>query len=210
MKPLEHLQHLLLFLPLLSLTACRSPYYADHGAALGGVAGGLTGAALGDRQGNALGGAVLGTAVGALAGAAIGDSMDAEVERRQALIEAKTGRRMAGLVTTADVTTMATSGLGDDVIINHIRANGVAAPLTPNDIIEMHDRGVSEKVINAMQQTAAQQTAPPPVTYATPVIVEEPYVVAPYWRPGPFWYGPGPYRHHHRPPGVTWGFSYSH
>ena len=197
-----------MIVPLLSFSGCRSPYYADQGAALGGVAGGLTGAALGDKQGNALGGAIVGTAVGALAGAAIGDSMDAEVERRQALIEAKTGQRMEGLVSTADVTTMTTSGLSDDVIINHIRANGVAAPLTPKDIIEMHDMGVSEKVINAMQQTSARQAAPP-VAYATPVIVEEPYVVAPYWHPSPFWYGPGPYRHHYRRPGMTWGFSYS-
>jgi len=209
MKPLKHLPIVLLCVPLLSFSACRSPYYADQGAALGGVAGGLTGAALGDKQGNALGGAVLGTAVGALAGAAIGDSMDAEVERRQALIEAKTGRRMAGVVTTTDVTTMVTSGLSDDVVINHIRANGVAAPLTPSDIIEMHDLGVSEKVINAMQQTAARQVTPPPVTYAAPVIVEDPWVVAPYWHPGPFWHGPGPYRHHYRRPGMTWGFSYS-
>jgi hypothetical protein len=209
MKPQAHEQYLpilLLLVSLLPLPACRSPYYADQGAALGGVAGGLTGAALGDHSGNALGGALLGTAVGALAGGAIGDSMDAEVERRQALIEAKTGRRMAGLVTTTDVTTMVSSGLSDDVIVTHIRANGVAAPLTPGDIIAMHDSGVSEQVINAMQETSARQAAPP-VRYA-PVIVEDPYVVAPYWHPGPFWYGPGPPPRWHRRPGVTWGFSY--
>ena len=208
MKPLKHLRTVLLFVPLLSLSACRSPYYADQGAALGGVAGGLTGAALGDKRGNALGGAVLGNGGRCARGHAIGDSMDAEVERRQALIEAKTGRRMAGLVTTTDVTTMVTSGLSDDVVINHIRANGVAAPLTPGDIIEMHDLGVSEKVINAMQQTSARQVMPPPVTYAAPVIVEDPYVVAPYWHPRPFWPGPGPYHRPHRRPGMTWGFSY--
>ena len=209
MKPTKHLPIVLLFVPLLSFAACRSPYYADRGAALGGLAGGLTGAALGDRQGNAAGGALIGTAVGALTGAAIGDSMDAEVERRRALIEARTGQRMMGLVTNSDVTTMVTSGLSDDVIINHICANGVASPLTPNDIIQMHDKGVSEKVINAMQQTAARQITPPPVSYAAPVVIEEPYVVAPYWRPGPYWHGPGPYRHAYRRPGMTWGFSYS-
>jgi surface antigen len=196
--------------PLLACAACRSPYYADQGAALGGIAGGLTGAALGDRQDNALGGALIGTAVGALTGAAIGDSMDAELDRRQALIEAKTGRRMAGAVTTSDVVTMVKSGLSDDVVINHVRANGVASLLTPNDIIHMHDSGVSEKVINAMQQTAASQVAAPPIAYGTPVIIQEPYVVPHYWRPAPYWCGPGPYRHHYRPPGVTWGFSYSH
>ena len=40
-------------------------------------------------------------------------------------------------------------------------ANGVATQLTPNDIIHMHDNGVSEKVINAMQQTASSQVGRP-------------------------------------------------
>jgi hypothetical protein len=191
-----------------SSTGCRSPYYADQGAALGGLAGGLTGAALGDAHGTALGGAVVGTAVGALTGAAIGDSMDAEVARRQALIEAKTGRRMVGMVTTSDVMAMMTSGLSDDVIITHIRTHGVAASLTPNDIIRLHDSGVSENVINAMQETSASQVGPPAVAYATPVIIEESYVVPPYWHPRPYWHGRGPYGRPYRP-GVSWGFSYA-
>lgn len=187
---------------------CRSPYYADQGAALGGLAGGLTGAALGDAHGAALGGAAVGTAVGALAGAAIGDSMDAEVARRQALIEAKTGRRMAGTATTADVTAMVTSGLSDDVIITHVRTHGVAAPLTTTEIIRLHESGVSEKVINAMQEVSATQASLPPVAYATPVVIEQPYMAPPVWYARPYWHGGGPYC---RPaqPGVSWGFSYS-
>jgi hypothetical protein len=211
MRRMKRLQTSLLVVPLLACAACRSPYYADRGAALGGVAGGLAGAALGNQGHNAVGGAILGTAVGALTGAAIGDSMDAELERRQALIEAKTGRRMAGAVTTSDVTTMVKSGLSDDVVINHVRANGVASQMTPNDIIQMHENGVSENVINAMQQTASSQVVAQPVPYgpyAGPVIVEESYVVPRYWAPGPYWCGPGPYGHHYRRPGVTWGFSY--
>ncbi len=50
-------------------------------------------------------------------------------------------------------------------------ANGVASLLTPNDIIHMHDSGVSEKVINAMQQTASSQVAAPPIAYGAPVII---------------------------------------
>ena len=121
MKRAKRLRICLLVVPLLACTACRSPYYADQGAALGGIAGGLTGAAPATGADNALGGALIGTAVGALTGAAIGDSMDAELDRRQALIEAKTGRRMAGAATTSDVMTMVKSGLSDDVIVNHVR-----------------------------------------------------------------------------------------
>ncbi|MHB0958068.1 MAG: glycine zipper domain-containing protein [Pirellulaceae bacterium] len=210
MKCTKRLSISLLVVPLLTCAACRSPYYADRGAAMGGVAGGLAGAALGDRSNNALGGALIGTAVGALSGAAIGDSMDAEVERRQALIEAKVGRRMSGAVTTSDVMTMSRSGLGDEVIINHVRANGMVSQLTPNDIIQMHENGVSERVINAMQQMASTQVVAPPAAYSAPIIIEESYMVPPpYWRPRPYCYGPGPYHHHYRRAGASWGFSYS-
>jgi uncharacterized protein YcfJ len=205
MKLVRSTDALLLALTLLGLAGCRSPYYADRGAALGGVTGGLAGAALGDNSGNAVGGAVLGTAVGALTGAAIGDSMDAEVERRQAI--AASHQQMVNAVTTADVMTMTASGLGEDVIVNNIRTNGVRGSLTPGDIIELHDNGVSEKVINAMQQQASRQTVPPAVVSGPPVIIEESYVVPSCW---------GPYRRYHHPryyrrhPGVSWGFSYSH
>jgi uncharacterized protein YcfJ len=186
---------------------CRSPHYADQGAALGGVAGAITGAALGDRSGNAATGAIVGSAVGALTGAAVGDSMDAELARRQALIEERTGRKMLGRVTSSDVITLAASGISDDVITNHIRANGVAAKLTPGDIIELHENGVSEKVINAMQQKAAEPEPVVSYTRDRPIIIEEHYMVPP-----PMWYRhPWHYRHARMRPrsGVSWGFSFS-
>lgn len=198
----------LAFWMLVVSVGCRSPYYADQGAALGGIAGGLAGAAIGDHNDNALGGALLGGAVGALSGAVIGDSMDAEVARRQAAIEAKMGRRMAGAVTVADVTSMVSAGLSDDLIVNHVYAHGVSAPLTPNDIIRMHDGGVSEKVINAMQQASVSQVAAAPVGYPAPVIVEEVYMPPPYYYARPYW--PGPPHCYYRRPGVSWGFSYAH
>jgi predicted acylesterase/phospholipase RssA len=204
MKPARCYQLTIFTVMSLSLVGCRSPYFADKGAALGGVAGGLAGAALGDNSGNAAGGAILGTAMGAITGAAIGDSMDAEVERRQALIEAQTGRRMADAVTTTDVMAMAASGLSDDVIVNHIHAKGVAREVTTRDVIELHENGVSESVINAMQQTAT------PRVVSAPVIIEEPCVVPHYGPPPRFYYRRAPYRHYRRHPGVTWGFSYSH
>ncbi len=193
-----------------SLAGCKSPYYADKGAALGGLAGGLTGAAIGNNNGNAAGGALLGGAVGALTGAVIGDSMDEEVERRQALIEAKTGRRMANAVTTNDVTTMVSSGLSDDVIINHIHANGVAGPLSSSEILQLNRQGVSDNVITAMEQEAVRQANATPMVSSPPVIIEESYVMPPYWGPPPYYYRhrPPP-RYYHRRPGVSWGFSFA-
>lgn len=195
-----------LALILLACDGCRSPYFADKGAALGGVAGGLAGAAMGDHSGQAAGGAIVGATVGALTGAAIGDSMDAEVERRQAAVAHQ--QRMATAVSVTDVTAMSVSGLTDDVIVNHIRANGVRASLTPSEIIELHEHGVSENVINVMQQEAVRQSASPVVVGSPPVIIEESYVVPAYWGPRrPRCYHPVP---RPRRPGVSWGFSYSH
>ncbi len=194
---------------LVMAIGCQSPYYADRGAAFGGVAGAVTGAALGDHQGNAAAGALLGSAVGAVTGAAIGDSIDEDTARRQAYIEQRTGRQMRGAVTQADVAALARSGLSDDVITNHIRANGVATRLTPSDIIQLHESGVSEPVINAMQDAWSQRQARPVMANGPPVVIEEHYMAPPYWggcyRPPPPAYR---HRYQHRP-GVSWGFSYA-
>ena len=191
----------------LSQVGCRSPYYADRGAAVGGIAGGLAGAAMGDQSGHAAGGAIVGTALGALTGAAIGDSMDAEVERREAI--AWNQQRLASAVTTSDVASMTASGLSEDVIVNHVRANGVRGSLSPTQIIELHENGVSERVIDAMQQEAARMTVPPTVVGGRPVIIEESYIVPPYCGPRPYRHYHYPTRVHRRPQGVSWGFSYS-
>ncbi len=194
---------------LVFAVGCQSSRYADQGAALGGIAGAITGAALGDHNGNAAAGAIVGTALGVMTGAAVGESMDAELDHRQALIEQRTGRKMLGQVTTMDVMTLAGSGISDDVIANHIRANGVAEKLTPSDIIELHENGVSEKVINTMQQTAAKQATVVMASRERPVIIEEHYVTPPYWYSRPSYHR---HRHHSYVPrrsGVSWGVSFA-
>jgi outer membrane lipoprotein SlyB len=183
-------------------TGCRSPYYADRGALFGGLTGAGVGALVGDAAGNAGAGAVIGTAVGALTGAAVGDNIDADLARSRAEIEARMGRQMQGAVTPTDVIAMTQAGLSDDVIVTHIRANGVAQPLAVNDLIGLRNTGVRDSVINAMQQTpprVGQATAvypgypgyPAYPVAAQPVIVERYY---PPWGPPPaaFYYQRGP------------------
>lgn len=188
------------FLP----AGCKSPYYADRGAALGAAAGALTGAAIGNNNGNTAAGAIVGSAVGAITGAAIGDSIDEDIARNQAMIEQRMGRRLAGAATIPDVIAMSQAGLSDSVIITHIKANGVAHPLGPSDLITLSSNGVRDPVIQAMQAPPS-----PPVTVANhprSVIVEEHHYVVPNCRPYP--------RHHFHHPrsrrsGVHWGFSFS-
>jgi hypothetical protein len=198
-------------------TGCRSPYYADRGALAGGLAGAGVGAAIGDASGNAGPGAILGAAIGTLTGNAIGESIDADLARSRAEIEARMGRQMSGAVTSQDVIAMTQAGLSEDVIATHVRASGVAQPPGVNDLIFLRNNGVSDRVIQALQQ------APPPagatqVAYATPVaygppraVIVEPYYAPPWSRCGPC--GPPVHFHAHRPrprPAVSWGFSFAH
>mgnify|MGYP005841714377 CR=1 FL=1 len=179
---------------------CRSPYYADRGAALGAVTGALTGAAIGEHSGEAGAGAAIGGAVGALTGAAIGDSIDRDIARSTMAAENK-----RGAVTVADVIAMTQSGLSEEVIVAHIRANGVAQPPQVADLIQLRDAGVSDRVVQAMQQATprAVQVAPSPA----PVVVEEHHYFAPayppYWR----WTPHRPWPHRAPPHGFHWGIS---
>ncbi|MCA9176858.1 MAG: hypothetical protein KDB14_20360 [Planctomycetales bacterium] len=116
-------------------------------------------------------------------------------------------------VTIADVVAMHQSGLGDTVIIESIRQNKMAGTLNVNELISMRQHGISNEVIQAMQQyaplpaprptmqaSATVQAAPtvvaaPPVVVPTivqpvarPVIVAPVPVYHPYYRP---------YYHHH-------------
>jgi hypothetical protein len=197
----------LFLLSLLALTAgagCKSPYYADRGALFGGLTGAGVGALVGDAAGNTGAGAVIGTALGAMTGAAVGDSIDADLARSRAEIEARMGRQMQGAVTPQDVVAMTQAGLSDDVISTHIRANGMAQPLGVNDLINLRNVGVRDSVINTMQQTpprlATAATAYPAYP-AREVVVEHHYGYPPppviIHRP----YCP-PHRGH-----VGWGFS---
>jgi uncharacterized protein YcfJ len=174
---------------------------AGRGAALGGVAGALAGAAIGKNNHNTAAGALIGGAAGLIGGAAIGSGIDAK-QRHEALRQQQV-YVTSHAVSAADVVTMTRNGVSDDVIINHIRQNGMDRKLDVNDVIALHNQGVSNAVLTAMQQYPTPALAPTPV-YSRPVVVEEYHYVAPpppryhyYYAPHPVHYGPRP----------GWGFS---
>jgi hypothetical protein len=209
---MKTLVNLVLLLVIVALgTGCRSPYYADRGALFGGLSGAGIGAAIGNASGNTGAGAVIGSALGTITGAAIGDSIDADLARSRAEIEAKMGRQLSGATTPEDVIAMTRAGLSEEVIVTHIRASGVSRPLGVNDLIYLRDQGVSDAVVRTMQQTPQPQIAAS--AYAVPVprreVVVE-HVYQPYCPP-PYWYHQ--HHHHHRPRhhgGVSWGISVAH
>lgn len=185
---------------LVLLSGCQSPHYADKVGAMGALAGGIAGAALGDHKGNAAVGALAGSAIGALAGSAIGS----EIDRNNAIIEAQMGRPVEGAATIEDVVAMSQAGVDDQVIITHIRANGVSYRPQASDVIQMHNQGVSDTVINAMQQGSVGPKQPVKVVrQPAPVIVEEHYYGPPVIR-----YPARRHYHHRRRPGMSWGVSF--
>jgi hypothetical protein len=123
-------------------------------------------------------------------GAVVGNEMDKNEAKERALIEAKLGRQMAGAVRVEDVIAMTQYGVAEDLIINHIRAHGIAAPLQPPDLIAMQQQHVSTKVIAVMQATPV--AVPPPDAYPYGYPPPEPVVV------GGLYYGPRPRPYRYR------------
>jgi outer membrane lipoprotein SlyB len=194
---------------------CQATSYAERGATLGALTGALGGAAIGEHNGDAASGALVGSVVGALAGAAVGDTIDYEAARSAEIIEQRMGRKIAGAVAMEDVIAMSQAGLSEKVITTHLRANGVASPPSVDDLITLRNAGVSDAVVQVMQQTppptaqvsSQYESSPYRVGPPGPVIIEEHHYVAP-----PFPY----HRHHHHrhhPPNrsaVHWGVSFGH
>ena len=201
---------------LLGLVGCRSMTYGDQGTLLGGVGGAGVGALVGEATGgNAGPGAIIGAGLGALGGGLVGNGLDEIEARNRAEIAAQLGRQIPpGGVSVPDVMTMVAAGVDEELVVNHIRANGVVAPLSAQDVIALQQQGVSKGIIAALQtspppRAVAPQGVPYPVPgpYPPPVIVQEHH-----YGPPPPWFCPPHffYHHHgHRRPRTSVGFSIS-
>ena len=180
-------------------TASHAQSYRNQDAAIGGIAGAVIGGIIGHQNDETPEGALIGGAVGAVAGGVLGNAKDQQQQRyyrHQAQNQAWRQQQVNRAVSIGDVVNMSRSGLSDSVIVNHIRTNGVTDQVGTHQIISMHNSGVSEQVITAMQSAPragtysrpalpqretviVERTAPPP-----PVIVrKEVHVVPPVYRP---------------------------
>ena len=154
-------------------SGCQSPYHSDQGALFGGLLGAGTGAIIGGATGHPGAGAAIGAGVGALSGAAIGHGQDEIDAKNRAMIAQQLGRQVsAGAVTPNEVIAMTRAGVNEELVVNHIRTHGTAAPMQTNDLITLQQQGVSPRVIATMQACPPQpppqavyveQPAPPPV-----------------------------------------------
>lgn len=180
---------------------CNSPYHADRGAMLGGLGGAGVGAIVGNAVGHPLAGAAIGAGAGALGGAAIGSGLDEVEARNRAMIEAQMGRQLAaGGTSVEEVIGMAQAGVHEELIVNHIRANGMNRPLAGGDLIALQQQGVSVNVISAMQTSPPRPAA---------MVAQQPQTVVVHERVYPAYCPPPIYHHHHHRPHVGWGVSFS-
>jgi outer membrane lipoprotein SlyB len=173
------------------LTGCVNPNGTQNntgtGALIGGALGAITGAAIGGpRHGGE--GALIGAAAGMIAGGTIGNSMD---QQQQAQLRAQAPQSYVRVVqgqplSTADVKALAKAGVSDDVIISQIQGSHTAFHLSAADIIDLHNSGVSDRVVNFMQNTQNSAVVAPSTTTvveeAPPAPLAETVVVE---RPGP-------------------------
>lgn len=183
-----------------TLSGCVNPDGTQNntgtGALVGGAMGALTGAAIG---GHRHGGedALIGAAAGALAGGLIGNLMDRDQQARLKAQSAQTYARVdqGQPLAVADVEAMVKAGINDTVIINQIKSSRTIFHLSANDIVALHQAGVSDQVVTYMINTpslvdsTAQAIAGTPVvvTAAPPPLPVETVVLAP--APGYIWVG---------------------
>ncbi|MGE5191375.1 MAG: glycine zipper domain-containing protein, partial [Deltaproteobacteria bacterium] len=130
----------------------------QKGAAIGGLGGAAVGAIVGKQLGNTGAGALVGAGTGALAGGLIGNAEDKAEERDNALRAAAHERsariQEARAITTREVVDMSQQNVSDDVICNAIRTRGGRFDTTPDGIIALKNAGVSDRVIEMMQNTS--------------------------------------------------------
>jgi hypothetical protein len=167
----------LLIMPLMPLGCEDLPGgEKEQGAVIGGVGGAAAGAAIAseNRALGALIGGLLGAGGGYLIGSemekADGDDQDVE-EAREAVQEAQQDPATAaeaqqattadinndGFVTLDEVVAMDKAGYSDQEMINRLRQTGQVFELTERQRTYLRNQGVSDQVVEAMQQINREQ-----------------------------------------------------
>ncbi len=133
----------------LFMTGCESK--AGTGSLVGGAAGVGVGALISPTPQGALIGGAVGAATGAIIGASL-DSQDREVMQKNS---PDTVERIdhGHQLTIDDIKKMSENGLSDNVIIGQIQATNSVYYLSTNEVIDLKNAGVSQRVIDYMVQT---------------------------------------------------------
>jgi hypothetical protein len=187
---------------VLSGSALWAQSHTERGILGGGAAGAVIGGIVGHQNDETAEGALIGGAVGAIAGGLLGNERDRAIQQQYYQQQQQIIRYQQG-VSYNDVVVMSQNGVSPQVIINQIQANGVQQRPGVQEIIWLHQQGVSEAVLDAMQR--ARLATAPPVVPVRPVVIEhyhEPAVIVDPWHHHYDWH-----HHHHHDPGIHfhWG-----
>jgi uncharacterized protein YcfJ len=185
----------------------------QRGATVGGIAGAVAGAAIGDHNGETGAGAAIGGIIGAFAGGLLGNAEDKQQafqsQRQSQQIQRQRLEYQRTAVSSNDVVAMKRNGLSEQVIINQIQQRGVQTQLQVADIIALHQQGVTENIITAMQQAQhrpnQRSRASVPIQgnqnqrigYMPIVVPVSKYHAVPHYPPPRCRYYPDPIYHHH-------------
>ena len=125
-----------------------------EGAGIGGLLGAGAGAIIGHQSGHGVEGALIGGAIGATSGAvgaAGGAAVGSQIEKQPAydprVPEPSTK------VTLDRIVNWTKQGDSSDEIINRIKSSKASFALTADDLKYLREQGVSQRVIDAMQET---------------------------------------------------------
>lgn len=189
----------LLLAGLLIQTGCSARNHTEAGMGTGAGVGALAGAIIGSGSGDAGAGALIGAATGGLAGGLMGNAEDAREERDAAIMQANSERMARSAIHNADVLQMAHNGVSDSVIMGAIRTRGGAFDLSPQTIIMLKQQGLSDPLIEFMQQHNYVSTTAEPVVVRERAVVTSPSVVYVAPRPRPRYVRPryGMHGHFH-------------
>ncbi|MAI69879.1 MAG: hypothetical protein CMM01_03085 [Rhodopirellula sp.] len=187
--------------------------HTQRGATVGGIAGAVAGAAIGDHNGETGAGAAIGGIIGAFAGGLLGNAEDKQQayqrQRQYQTSQKQLHEHQRTAVSAQDVVAMTRNGLSEQVIINQIQQRGVQKQPQVADIIALHQQGVSESIITAMQQAQHRPTSHNRVTipvtrksspqswYGPVIPPTHSYHVVPSYPPPRCYYYPEPIYHYH-------------
>jgi predicted aconitase len=169
-----------LLLNVSSIGMCDEPNTtrSTEGAVVGGVLGAVAGGAIGNKSHKTAEGALIGAALGALSGAVVGsnikskpaaapqsgnskpevpDQGKADIDIKDTTAEKKVeavsqSTPYASKVTMKQIIYWTEQGLPDEEIMDRIRNANAKFILTPDDIAYLKKQGVSQPIIDLMQQ----------------------------------------------------------
>jgi outer membrane lipoprotein SlyB len=123
---------------------------AVEGAVIGGVVGATAGGIIGHQSHHGGQGAGIGAAAGALTGALIGSQMkkDGQSTQTPQASQAVNPNQM----TLQQIVDLTNQGVNEAVIIDRIRMTNSKFALSADDISNLQQQGVSQNVINEIQQ----------------------------------------------------------